>query len=222
MKNTFADKAVDFYLNLKPPENLPDKVFVMNPYSDEEVKKIVTFFYKKFFDDNNKRIFIFGINPGRFGGGVTGIPFTDPIAVENELLIKNNLIKKTELSGSFIYDFIKKFGSINEFYSKYFVSALFPLALIKENKNYNYYDDKKLFINLKPFIISSVKRQIEFGADDRVAYSLGKKNLSYLTEINKELKYFKKLKFLEHPRYIMQYKRKSINYYISRYLDELS
>ncbi len=46
---------------------------------------------------------------------------------------------------------------------------------------------------------------------------LGKKNVKYLNEINKELSLFDKIVMLDHPRYIMQYKLKSINHYSSNY-----
>ena len=38
---------------------------------------VETFFYK-FYNDTNPRHLIFGINPGRFGAGTTGINFTAP------------------------------------------------------------------------------------------------------------------------------------------------
>ena len=50
-----------------------------------------------------QRHLLLGINPGRFGGGVTGIPFTDPIRLQNVCGIENNFEKKQELSSVFIY-----------------------------------------------------------------------------------------------------------------------
>jgi hypothetical protein len=44
--------------------------------------KICSSFYQKYYADNKKRSLIIGINPGRFGAGVTGIPFTDPIRLK--------------------------------------------------------------------------------------------------------------------------------------------
>lgn len=138
----FAARAINFFLNLSPPENLPQNITTMNPYETEEVKSIVIEFYKKYFDDNNKRILALGINPGRFGGGITGVSFTDPIALEKFCGIQNGFDKKREISSEFIYSFISKYGGAEEFYSKCFISALYPLALIKDGLNYNYYDEK--------------------------------------------------------------------------------
>ena len=77
-----SNKILDFLFNLQFPVELPQGIEVMHPFTDEEVKRIVRIFYEKYYSDNNPRYCIIGINPGRFGGGVTGIPFTDPIRLD--------------------------------------------------------------------------------------------------------------------------------------------
>lgn len=214
---TFADKAVKYFTNLKSPSRLPGKTEIINPYKSEEINNVVKKFFYKFFNDNKKRVFIMGINPGRFGGGLTGISFTDPVALKEECRIENNLGTQKELSSKYIYRFINEFGGPENFYKKYFISALYPLALLKEGKNYNYYDSIKLFKAIKPHIISSLKEQVNFGADRNFVVSLGKKNAHFLKIINDEFHFFDKIRILEHPRYIMQYKLKKINLYLNRY-----
>lgn len=219
---TFAQKAIDYFINLQPPQNLSAGsagIEVLNPYKSSDVKRITSEFYKSFFNDNNKRFFILGINPGRFGGGVTGIAFTDPIALVKSCGIKNSFIKKPELSSKFVYSFINEFGGVKKFYSKFYVGAVFPLALIKDGKNYNYYENKDLYHHLKPYIISSLKKQINFGAINTSALCLGRKNFVYLNELNNELSYFNSIITLEHPRYIMQYRLKVKHLYIKKYLE---
>lgn len=214
----FADRAINFFLNISYPENLPANIKTMNPYETADVKAIISAFFKKYFNDNSKRILAFGINPGRFGGGITGVSFTDPLALEKFCGIENKFKKKTELSSEFIYLFISKFGGVQKFFSKYFLSALYPLALIKDGKNYNYYDEKKLFLLLKPSIIQTIKDHIDLGCSTETVISLGRKNSLYLDEINQEEKFFNKIIVLDHPRYIMQYKRKQLDKYINEYL----
>ena len=75
---TFADQAIRYYENLAAPTNLPPGIGVMNPYQSSEVQEIVHSFYTRFFSDTSPRVFVLGINPGRFGAGVTGISFTTP------------------------------------------------------------------------------------------------------------------------------------------------
>lgn len=165
-------------------------------------------FFLKFFNDNNKRIFIIGINPGRFGGGLTGISFTDPVALKEDCGIENELGKQREFSSRFVYRFISCSGGVNKFYSKYFISALYPLAILKNGKNYNYYNSTELFKIIKPHITDSLHKQINFGADRSFVICLGKKNAEYLKIINGENNFFDEIRVVEHPRYIMQYRLK--------------
>ncbi len=222
MNKTFGRRATNFYLNLKKPAGIPNEIEIINPYEDSKIKKTAKKFYDKFFSDNEKRVFIFGINPGRFGGGITGINFTDPVALREYCGIDNNLGNRRELSSQFVYEFIKVLGGAEKFYKKFFISAIYPLAILKDGKNFNFYDDQKIYRYLKPAIISYMKKQIEFGAKEELAVSLGKKNFTYLKELNDEIRYFKRIEFLEHPRFIMQYRRKLLEYFIKKYLKLLN
>jgi hypothetical protein len=218
---TFAGKAVRFYLNLNIPSNLPEDIQIINPYEKEEVKRIVRIFFKKFFDDSNERTFIFGINPGRFRGGLTGICFTDPPALRDFCGIQNDLGSKKELSSKFIYKVIEKFGGAERFYSKYFLTALFPLPVLQNEKNFNYYDNPSALKILRPHLESSFINQIEFGAKEDTAFCLGNKNYRFLSEINDKYNFFGNIKMLYHPRYIMQYKLKKAEKYAAEYLKNL-
>ena len=220
--NTFAEKATRYFSSLKLPKRLPKGISILNPYSKKEVNNAVQRFFIKYFDDNENRVFVFGINPGRFGGGLTGISFTDPVALREECGIENDLGDRQELSSKFIYRMIKEYGGVKMFYSKIFITALYPLAIIKDGKNYNYYDSLKLYDSLKTQIVSAIKEQIMFGADRRFAVCLGKKNAKYFNEINKEHNFFEELRVLDHPRYIMQYRSKKANNYVADYINALS
>lgn len=219
---TFANKAIHYFTGLKSPSKLPSEIGIMNPYEKKEVKDAANEFYKKFYDDERKRIYILGINPGRFGGGLTGISFTDPVALRKHCGIDNNLGNKEELSSKFVYQVINQFGGVKKFFSHFFLSAVYPLAIINDGKNYNYYDSKNLFTFLKPQLINSLKDQTKFGADRKIAICLGKKNAEYLKLLNKELALFERIETLEHPRFIMQYRKKKTGEYIKKYLAVLN
>lgn len=73
---------------------LPKGIEVMNPFTDSYIFGYCKKFYAKYYNTTQQRTLIVGINPGRFGGGLTGIPFTDPIKLENECGIENDLPKK--------------------------------------------------------------------------------------------------------------------------------
>lgn len=219
--NTFAAKAVQYFCGLKEPENLPFTIQVMNPYSSPNVKSAVKQFYNKYYADNKKRIYIFGINPGRFGGGLTGISFTDPVALRIHCGINNSFSDKKELSSEFIYKVIEEFGGASSFFAEFYLTALYPLAIIKKEKNYNYYDDPLTWQFFEPQIKTSLKQQLSFGAVINFAVCLGIKNYRYLKVINDQLGVFKKIVVLDHPRYIMQYRRKNVDGYIKAYINVL-
>ncbi len=219
---SFADKAIKYFCRLKTPDLNSDKTELLNPYLSGDVKDVVKKFYRKFYDDDNKRIFIVGINPGRFGGGLTGISFTDPVALQEFCGIENNLGYHKELSSKFIYSVAIRFGGVDKFFSKVFLTALYPFALIKNGKNFNYYDDKSIAENLKPDIVKNIKAQIQFGARRDIIVLLGKKNAEYFSQLNAENNFSDKIIIVEHPRYIMQYKLKSVDKYIDKYLEAIS
>jgi hypothetical protein len=218
----FSDLAIKYFLSIRLPEKLPQDISVLNPYSNREVKRVVKNYFSAFYNDSGTRIYLIGINPGRFGGGLTGISFTDPVALREHCKIENNLGSRKELSSKFIYLAAREFGGVNDFFSKVFLTALYPFALISGEKNLNYYDKKPLSDILKPQIIKNIQSQISFGARKDRAILLGRKNAKYFEPINRDYGFFEELVVLDHPRYIMQYKLKKIDSYISKYLQAIS
>jgi len=218
-----SNKILSFLKKLDLQIELPEEVEIMNPFKDEDIFNLCKKFYKKYYNDNKSRHIIFGINPGRFGGGITGIPFTDPVRLQNICGIENELQKKQELSSVFIYEMIDSFGGPEMFYDKFYISAISPLGFIKNNKNLNYYDDRKLENNIKIFVIDCIKQQLAFGIESEIAFCLGEgKNFVYLSKLNNEMKFFDKIVSLPHPRFIMQYRLKKKREYIERYLRALT
>ena len=223
---TFATRAIAYYNTLEAPVNLPPGVGVINPYPQPDVRQIVSEFYSKFYADNRPRVFVLGINPGRFGAGVTGISFTTPQNLRRYCGIDTTLRDTPELSSRFIYQVVEAFGGAQEFYSKFFLSSLFPLALTKDSGNgkplnYNFYDDRVTTNVLWPFITDAIRTQTAFGHDRRVAVSLGQKNETYLRRLNDEHGFFDRIVALDHPRYILQYKSKDVALYLERYIATL-
>src|SRR5947207_2209788 len=79
---TFGHRAFEFYTSLQTPR-VPRGVSVMNPYAGAEVQRYLRMFLDTYFGDNDPRVLVLGINPGRFGAGITGITFTDPVVLED-------------------------------------------------------------------------------------------------------------------------------------------
>jgi hypothetical protein len=188
---------------------------------------VIREFYTKFYNDNNPRHLILGINPGRFGAGSTGIPFTDTKRL-GELGISLPGINTHEPSSAFIYEMIDAYGGPEKFYSDFYISAISPLGFTHPGKNgkqvnYNYYDSSMLTQAVYGFMKEKLEEQLEFGIIRDICYCLGTgKNYVFINEMNMKYGYFGEVIPLEHPRFIMQYKTKQKEQYISRYLSEFS
>jgi hypothetical protein len=224
---TFAEKAILFYKSLELPEPLPDGVALLNPFAEDRIQNLITRFYARFCSDSNPRRLILGINPGRFGAGSTGIPFTDTKRLNGECGIPFHDFQTHETSSVFIYEMISSYGGVEKFYNHFFVSAVCPLGFTKTGKNgkpvnYNYYDSPELTRAVLPFIVKTLRMQIDLGIDTTVCYCLGTgKNEQFIRKLNEEHHFFGVVKALEHPRYIMQYRAGFRQEYIGKYLEVL-
>lgn len=221
---TFAEHVLKFYQSLDlSTHKLPEGVEVLNPYQDKTAFDLTSKFFTKFYSDTQPRKIIIGINPGRFGGGMTGIPFTDPIRLETQCGIPNELPKKPELSSDFIYRMLSAFGGVEKFYSKYFISSVSPLGFTKDSKNLNYYDIKNLQLVIEDFIVQSIRKQLTFNLSTDIGFCLGEgQNYKFLQTLNKEHKFFDQIVPLPHPRFIMQYRRKRLDEFVNHYVNVLS
>ncbi|MBC7950035.1 MAG: DUF4918 family protein [Chitinophagaceae bacterium] len=222
MPTTIAERLIDFYLNLQPPSNLPKGVETLHPQKNEDVRSIIRTFFSKYYDDNNPRRMLIGINPGRFGAGITGINFTGPRQLRDDCGIDNPFGNSSELSAEFIYEVIQKYGGSDKFYSKFYVSAVSPLGYIKDGINLNYYDDKELQQSVVPYATACLKEQLSFGFDtDRCICIGGAKNFTFLSRLNSENGFFREIVPVPHPRFILQYKRKQKDQFVDQYLSAL-
>lgn len=219
---SFAEQVLSYHFALKPAISLPDRIEWLMPYDHLETRNCMEDFYHLFYGDKGKRTFILGINPGRFGAGLTGIPFTDPIRLES-LGIPNSFPKKQELSSVFIYDMIDACGDPSIFYRQFYITSLSPLGFTKNGRNYNYYDDPDLLRLVTPFIIQNINTQLRFGADRSRVFCLGQgKNYEFLLKLNEVHGWWKRVIPLPHPRWIMQYKRSQKDRFVQDYVKALT
>ena len=224
----FAQKIIQFNRTISFNGKLPEGIRIMNPFRENpEILSISEKFYNTFYNNTHKRRMILGINPGRLGAGATGIPFTDTKRLNDQCNIKINSFTTHEPSSVFIYEMIKRYGGVNKFYNDYYINSTCPLGFLRLNKknnwvNCNYYDYEELFKSVESFIIKNIKKQIDFGFETDICFSLGKKNAKYLEYINSKEHLFEKIIPLDHPRYIVQYKSRQKEEYISDYLKKLT
>ncbi len=225
---TFAEKVIAFNRKLGFQETLPPGIRIMNPYAENPLAfEVSSLFYRKYYNDERPRRLILGINPGRFGAGVTGIPFTDTQRLREYCGLEISDLETRELSSLFVYDLISAYGGTEKFYRDYFIGAISPLGFVKMNGkgkelNYNYYDSKDLLKAVEHFILQSIEDQLALGIERDVCFCLGNnKNYKYLLSLNREKHFFDRIVPLEHPRYIMQYKLKQKEEYIRRFIELL-
>lgn len=220
---TQADLILQFYQSLHPDFELGQGIEIMNPFVDELSWKYTVEFYQKFYHDHHRRKIILGINPGRFGGGITGIPFTDPIRLKNDCGIDNPFQQKAELSSIFVYKVIEAYGGVNKFYGDFFISALSPLGFTRNGINLNYYDDRDLLKHAEPFIVECLHKQVSLLHLNEDSFCLGEgTNYKIFHKLNDRHKFFRTISPLPHPRWIMQYRRKRVDEFVDKYLKVLS
>jgi hypothetical protein len=218
----FADKVLSFFTELRPPDNLPVGIEALYPQQEMSVKEIMKIFFNKYFSDTNARYMLIGINPGRFGAGITGINFTAARQLREDCGIEHDFGNKSELSAEFIYSVIRAFGGVEKFYSRFYFSSISPIGFTRNGKNLNYYDDPILLQRIRPYAVECLKRQLAFGCSRKLAICIGgDKNTHFLTALNNEFDFFDEIHSLPHPRYIMQYNRKELSSFRDAYLQAL-
>lgn len=254
--HSMADKLAAFYGSIQPPMNLPKGIEILFPQKDKQVRELVTQFFNKYFTDHKQRSLMLGINPGRFGAGITGVNFTAPKQLKEACGIDHHFKLSSELSAEFIYDMITEYGGAKKFYEDWFIGSVCPLGFVtssvsiptpnpskggegtsltsgsskradtvpilsrkREEKNINYYDDKKLLEAVTPFIVDCISKQVAMGFNRQRCICIGgEKNFKFLSGLNNQYKWFDEIIPLPHPRFILQYRRKQKDKYIHQYL----
>ncbi len=220
--STFATQILDFYFSLPKKIPLPNGVETIYPFDNQKTKEIMQTFYHRYYADTQPRTYLIGINPGRFGSGITGVGFADAYHLEKYCGIQSSLDKRVEISAAFMFEVIEAYGGVEKFYAKNFFTTVMPLGLLKEGKNYNYYDDPQTQSALEPFITETLLRQLSFPQAKPHIICIGTgKNLKYLQAFHAKHHCFEHIEVLPHPRWVMQYRRKEKEKYIDLYLNTL-
>ena len=219
---SFSKQILDFYFSLSSKPPLPKGVKAIYPFDNPETKRLMQTFFNKYYDDKNPRTYLVGINPGRLGSGITGIGFADAYHLEKYCDMPNSFDKRVEISAAFMFEVMEAYGGVEKFYKDFFFTTVMPLGLLKNDKNYNYYDDLETQSALEPFIKETLLKQMSFPEAKPNIICVGQgKNLKYLKAFNDKYHCFESIEVVPHPRWVMQYKRKEKQKYIDAYLDVL-
>ena len=131
----FCSKFVKDYEGILSSRNIGILAEFLN--NKENIQK----FHDKYINDNKPKIVLCGINPGRFGAGLTGVPFIDFKSL-SILLQNNSLPQNKEDSSQFIFSVIEEIG-IERFFKNVYITNISAVGFYdkssKYKKNLNYY-----------------------------------------------------------------------------------
>ena len=219
----FAARLLDFLCPFPLPRELPPGVAARSPFREPAVRDLLSRFAHAFYPDGPARVAVLGINPGRLGMGRTGVAFTDPGALTEYCGLAHDLPRqRPETSTRFVYKVIAEMGGPAAFYQHFYLGSLYPLVLLKDGLNHNYYDSPALLKALWLDIQRSLREQVQaLGLRRDVAVSLGKRNGKFLQQLNAELGLFETIIVLDHPRYLMQYRSRDEAANVAQYVAAL-
>jgi len=216
--------------SLRLEAQLPLGFSVIDPFRGphaDVIWRINTAFYERFYSDQTPRRLILGINPGRLGAGLTGIPFTDTKRLTENCGIPCPELQSHEPSSVFVNRVIDAMGGPEAFYSRFLISSVCPLGFLYDKGNgrpvnANYYDSAALTEAVMPFIEQSLRTHAAMGLITEEVYCLGAgDNFKALSAINLRLGLFGRIVPLDHPRYIMQYRAKQAVAYVRKFVEAL-
>lgn len=201
---------------------------MLHPYQSmsDSSWKALSEFYQRYYSDYNPRKLLLGINPGRLGAGLTGIPFTDTPALESTGIQMPD-VNTTETSAYFVWRLIDAYGGPEAFFADWFIGGVSPLGFIRKNDkdnwvNFNYYDDKAVQKLLEPFILKQITFQAKLVGNPQAVILFGSgKNLKAMNAWNERENWFSSITALEHPRFVMQYRRKRMDEYLDKFINIL-
>ena len=141
---------------------------------------------------------ILGINPGRFGAGITGIPFTDPKRLAEFCDIHIEACPNAhEPSSLFVYEVIEAWGGLREFYDKMVHQFHLPAWLCKGRQNgretnYNYYDSAELTRTALPLLWIAFAARLQWAWKGMYASAWARAKLRFYGQAERRTRLFGK------------------------------
>jgi hypothetical protein len=224
---SFASRMKAFNRSLHLDVPLPQGIKVLNPFGEESTLELADAFYDRFYADDRPRQLILGINPGRHGGGLTGVPFTDFKRLREVCGIPVPEARSShEPSSTFVYQVVAAMGGPEEAYKNIYINSVCPLGFVRLNDsgrwiNYNYYDEKTLQAVVTPFIVQTLQQQIELGCHTDKVIVMGKQNTLLVEQLNETYGFFDRIITVPHPRFVAQYKSRYAERYVAEYLEAI-
>lgn len=210
---------IDELLRLDDEINRSPYAEPLQPYIARVDTKYFERFVHEYYAVPGQRTLVLGINPGRKGSGLTGVPFTDGRSLAEDCGIENEFRDARELTSQFLYQVVRSAGEVHSFFSHLCLSGIFPACLVADGRNANYYDliEGEALRGLVAHSLQ-IHRDLPDIADRLVVIGQGR-HLDLISAANDRHGFFKEITALPHPRYIMQYNRARADDFIRRYVD---
>ena len=200
---------------------MPEGVELHNPFEDLARRIAITRFCEIYYGDDRPRAHLVGINPSRLTKTSTGVNYTDGYSLETFCNIQNDFSKKREVTARFFYQVVEAYGGCTKFYGDVFAWAAMPIGVTRHGKYKNYYDSE-LLPSLEEVVIKNLEWMRNVPSNGTlIVIGIGQ-NKDFIENLDWINKFYRKVVYLPHPRWIVQYKSRDIDKYISMYMDALS
>ena len=191
-------KILSFYkdiVTIESFEDMPPSWQLVNPYAIHWDR--FEFFIKKYYKTGSKRDLIIALNPGRKGCNKTGIALTD----ENVLCTKlgypsNNQKPEVERTATRIWSIIEKLHpNLNTFFSKFFMTNIFPFGIVEDGKNVDFSKIIKIQ-SIKNFSKAFISKSIDIFDPEKII-CIGRKSEEFMYSHFSDQRL--RLTYLHHP-----------------------
>jgi len=174
-------------------------------------RQVMEDFWRRFYPEELPRRVICGLNPGRFGAGLTGVPFTDFQTLSRWMPSVEG--QDTEPSAQFFAKIVDAIG-VDSFFQRFYVTNVSAVGYVKDGRNLNYHD---LPADALEVVEQNFTEEMRLVAPTRVV-ALGKH--AYAT-VKKTLPSDIDITYLAHPSWIMTYRRRELDAWVQRYVGAL-
>jgi hypothetical protein len=218
---TFRNRVTEFYQTFSAPTSLSADIELINPYEDSSRRRAIEEYYAKFFNDENVRVHILGINPSRMHPTATGVNYTDGYALENFCGIENSFSKSRELTSDFFYQVVDAIGGAEEFFGRIFPWAMMPVTVTKKGNYANYYGND-VVEDLKDLVRENVKWTSQLPSTGRLVILGSGENQKFFENLPGSPFGYNDVRVVPHPRWVLQYNRANVDKFIGQYVDALT
>lgn len=174
-------------------------------------RQVMDDFWRRFYPEELPRQVICGLNPGRLGAGLTGVPFTDFKTLSRWMPSVER--QDTEPSAQFFAQVVEAVG-VEAFFRRFYVTNVSAVGYVKDGRNLNYHDlpADALEVAERRFV-----EEMEIVRPQRII-ALGRQVERSIKKLIPNVV----VTYLPHPAWVSTYRKAAQHNWIERYLQVLS